>query len=435
MSSALLTVGLLLPSGVSAVVPGVNSLASVSSSGIQGNDDSTSSGSSVSGDGRYTTFYSSASNLVSGDTNGRNDVFVRDSTAGTTSLVSVSSTGVQSNASSIDPAMSYDGRYVVFVSNATNLVSGVTDGNLHIYLHDMGTGSTSVVDTAAGGTLGNGQSDYPDVSADGRFVVFQSTASNLVSGSSGGRSQIYAKDTSTGSIDELSVGSGGSEGNDSSMTPRISCDGGVVAFQSRASNLVSGDTNGYSDVFVDSLGWSGNNLADVTLSGNSTSQNPDVSCNGNVIVYDTNANNIVAGLPSGSQSVLEYNRLSSSTSIASANSSGAAATGISLMPSVSDDGRYVAFLSNATTGLDATRSYDIFGNQQQTYIKDMKTGLTQVLSIDVAGNGTSGSVDALSISSDGSIVAYDSVAEGPTRGLVASDGNGHQDVFMSETGL
>lgn len=439
-SAILLTVGLAIPSVASATVPDVNELVSISSGSTQGNNTSTSSANSVSGDGRYVVFYSQATNLVSAGTNGHNQVFVRDRTNGTTTLVSVSSSGTEANASSIDPAISYDGQYVVFTSVATNLVSGVTDGSLHIYLHDMNTGTTSIVDTSASSTVSNGESDNADISADGRYVVFDSSATNLTSSGTNGDSQIYIKDIQTGAIQELSVNSSGTEGNHGSGQPVISCDGGVVAFESGASNLVSGDTNGYGDVFVDSLGWDSNQLTDISLGGNETSQDPTVSCNGNDVAYDTYATNLASSLPSSSESVLEYSRLSTDTSVVSSNSSGTPASGYSQFPAISDDGRYISFLSTATSNLDSSKSYDQFGAKIQIFVKDMQQGTTQVLSIDGAGDGVSGNTDWPSISADGSIVAYDSLAEDNVGGysqggLVSSDSNGYQDVFDSETGF
>lgn len=436
--SVLAAIGLALPSRVIASIPGVNGLASVDSSGTQANADSNSSNHTVSGDGRYVVFMSSATNLVSGDTNGRNDIFIRDRTDGITTRVSISSSGTESDGSSINPAISYDGRYVVFESAADNLVSGVSSGFLHIYLHDMQTGTTSIEDTSSGGVVGNGQSEYPDVDAGGRFVVFSSTATNLVSGVSGitgSVKEIYVKDTSTSAIKVLSVGSGSAAGNNDSLQPKISCDGGIVAFKSSASNIAA-SPSGYTDIFVDVLGWSGDRLTDITSGSNSNSSDPSISCNGNEIVYDTWANNLAPSLPSSSESVLEYDRLSAGASVVSADSGGTPASGTSQMPAVSDDGRYVVFLSNARSNLDSSRSYDVFGNQQQTYIRDMKQGVTEVLSLDAySGNGTSGSTDWPAISADGSIAAYDSTAEGYGKGLLVSDANGKMDVFTSETGF
>jgi Tol biopolymer transport system component len=164
---------------------------------------------------------------------------------GANELVSVDSSGNQSNGNSYSHPgsgkISGDGRYVVFDSTATNLVSGVTSGTDETYTHDMQTGATTLVSVAADGTPGNSGSEFPAVNADGRYVVFESYSSNLVNGVTHG--QIYLKDTQTGAVQALSVNSSGVQGNDESSLPVISCGGNEVAFQSKATNLVSGDTN------------------------------------------------------------------------------------------------------------------------------------------------------------------------------------------------
>lgn len=437
----LLVAGFALPRIASASVPDVNALVSLDSSGLQGNNDSHSYGKSISNDGRYIVFMSSASNLVSGDTNGANDIFVRDTVSGTTTRVSVSSSGVQADSSSIDPRISYDGQYVVFESAADNLVSGVTPGTLHAYIHNMQTGTTLAADTNAAGTIGDRSAEYPDISSDGRFVVFLSDSSNLVTGinpEGAALKQVFVKDMYTGQVEVLSINSTGSQANNNSYNPRISCDGGIVVFQSVASNLVSGDTNGRQDIFVDTLGWSANQLTDITITGNGDSENPAVSCDGNDIAYDTHANNLVSGL--SATGVVKYDRLTGAATIVSANSSGQPAYYGGVMPDISEDGRYIVFLSSGTTELDASRSYfNGPGFTYDTFIRDTKLGTTQVLSIDLAGQGAGTSVDNPAISADGSVAAYDGMAENavvqPSRRLVSTDANGKEDVFTSGTGF
>jgi Tol biopolymer transport system component len=230
----------------------------------------------ISSDGRYVAFTSDASNLVAGDTNGFADVFVRDRDTDqdgifdeigsvSTSRVSVSSGGAQGNNESYYAAVSGDGRFVAFGSIATNLVTGDSNGNSDVFVRDRQAGTTTRVSLGSAGTQGNGGSFAPAI-GDGRFVAFQSQASNLVTGDANGFADVFVRDRDTnedGIFDEagavsttrVSVDSVGGEGDAESLDPSISGDGRFVAFESLASNLVPVDTNGSSDIFLhDQLG-------------------------------------------------------------------------------------------------------------------------------------------------------------------------------------
>ncbi|MGH2537870.1 MAG: carboxypeptidase regulatory-like domain-containing protein, partial [Candidatus Promineifilaceae bacterium] len=234
---------------------GQTSRVSIASDGALGNGDSW--WSSISADGRYVAFHSLASNLVGGDTNGAWDVFVHNRDTVQTSRVSVASDGAQGNGYSYSPAISADGRYVAFVSLASNLVGGDTNDQPDVFVHDRDTGQTSRASVASDGAQANGASYYQSISADGRYVAFGSYASNLVGGDTNGIDDVYVHDRDTGQTSRASVASDGAQGNDGSGDPSISADGRYVAFVSWASNLVSGDTNGYADVFVRDRGVAG----------------------------------------------------------------------------------------------------------------------------------------------------------------------------------
>src|SRR5207247_327255 len=148
------------------------------------------------------------------------------------------------------PALSADGRLVAFQSDATNLVAGDTNGATDLFVHDRQTGTTERVSVASGGRQGNGFSAGPVLSADGRFVAFHSTATNLVAGDTNGATDVFVRDRQTGTTERASVASGGTQGNGSSAGPVLSADGGLVAFHSTAANLVAGDANGAYDVCV-----------------------------------------------------------------------------------------------------------------------------------------------------------------------------------------
>ena len=225
-------------------------------------NDHTEAGVAMSADGRYVTMAGPATNLVPGDTNQHDDVFVRDRWRGTTSLVSVSSTGAQGNNDSAgnpdqtanQVAISADGRYVAFVSYATNLVPGDTNNALDVFVRDRQRGTTRRVDVASSGAQSNGTAGYGvSMSADGRYVAFSSDATNLVPGDTNGNGDVFVRDLVNGTTRRVSLSSTGGQGNSLSSEARISGDGRNVAFDSGADNLVPGDTNVEADVFVRNL--------------------------------------------------------------------------------------------------------------------------------------------------------------------------------------
>jgi hypothetical protein len=228
---------------------------SLAPDGAEANDESHPG--AMSHDGRYLAFQSRASNLVPGDTNRANDVFVHDTVTGVTSRVSVASDGSQADWGTVTggPAISADGRHVAFLSRSTNLAPGATNGAPHVFVHDRATGVTTHVSVATDGTQGDNQSYHPEISADGRYVTFRSLAMNLVPGDTNNTSDAFVHDRLTGETTRVSVSSTGTQANQEAQgswaaRPRISADGRHVAFVSYASNLVSGDTNGTYDVFV-----------------------------------------------------------------------------------------------------------------------------------------------------------------------------------------
>jgi WD40-like Beta Propeller Repeat len=222
---------------------------SVSSDEAQG----TGSSNSPSIGGRFVSFISSSPNLVPNDTNGVEDVFVRDLAAGTTERVSVSSTGEQGNSSSTAASLSSTGRFVAFSSFASNLVSGDTNGAFDVFIHDRQTGTTERVSVSSGEVQGNAMSVSPTVSRNGRFVAFYSDATNLVPGDTNGRTDIFVRDRTAGTTERVSVNSEEQQADGSSPEPgvrgfvatgpRITPDGRYVAFFSSATNLVPNDTN------------------------------------------------------------------------------------------------------------------------------------------------------------------------------------------------
>lgn len=222
-------------------------LASSTSEGAQGNDQSATP--ALSADGRYLVFTSAASNLVQGDGNGQDDVFRKDLATGQIEIVSRASDSGASNSFSANPSMSADGRYVVFDSAATNLVANDTNGVNDIFRKDLQTGALTRVSITNDGIQANGGSADAQLSPDGQSVLFTSNASNLVGDDTNGNGDIFWKSLMTGEITRVSTAKDGAQGNGGSFNGVLSANQRYVVFQSDANNLVAGDDNGYSDIF------------------------------------------------------------------------------------------------------------------------------------------------------------------------------------------
>src|SRR6266700_4072027 len=222
----------------------------------------------VSEDGRYVAFQSDASNPVAGVAAGNHagDVFRRDMVTGTTILVSVSATGGAADGFSTRPSISADGRYVAFNSTAGNLVANAPapGAGTDVYVRDLATGTTVRVASAGGGSPDD-VSLRPDISADGRYVAFVSDASNLVPGApdANGQRDVYRFDRLTGTTSRVSVGPTGTQLTGASTRGAINADGRYVAFASNDRNVVGGDHNGQRDVFIRDLATDTNTRASV----------------------------------------------------------------------------------------------------------------------------------------------------------------------------
>ena len=207
----------------------------------------------ISGDGRYVAFCSWAW-LVPEDSNNVSDVFVRDRVAGTTTRVSVDSAGNEGDQMCDSTAITPDGRYVAFWSHATNLVAGDTNGFWDVFRHDRTTGTTTRVSVDSAGNQMDTEDIrtwiHPAISSDGRYVAFGAEAANLVTGDTNGVADIFVRDVVAGTTERVSIDGAGAQGDGASEYPAISADGRYVAFSSSASNLVAGDTNGAPDIFV-----------------------------------------------------------------------------------------------------------------------------------------------------------------------------------------
>ena len=227
-------------------------LVSVNGAGDQA--DGASSSPSISLDGNLIAFASDATNLEDEDTNGVSDIFVRDRSEDATTRVSVSTEGDEADGASYLPMISANGRYVVFISEATNLVPDDTNGVADVFIRDLLNGTTERVSVSTSDAAANGHSDWrPAVNMDGRLVAFASSASNLVDGDTNGAWDIFLRDLTAGTTTRVSIGNSGGQANGDSTAPSINLDGRFVGFASVATNLVADDANGVSDVFVRDL--------------------------------------------------------------------------------------------------------------------------------------------------------------------------------------
>ncbi|MBI5802249.1 MAG: PD40 domain-containing protein [Verrucomicrobia bacterium] len=333
----------------------------------------------VSSNGQYVAFVSDAANLVANDNNGARDVFWRDRLAGTTRLVSRTTAGASGNGDSDAPVISSNGRYVAFHSRASNLVATDSNTNYDVFVWDSNDNSMTLVSSAPSGASGAGDSYSPQLSASGRVVSFSSSAADLVGSDTNGTSDAFARNLDSGVTYLASINTNNSSGNGASGVPVLSADGRHVAFLSRAGDLVTNDLNSLNDVFVHDLQTRVTRLVSVNVAGNDGG-----------------------------------NRLSSD-------------------PVISADGRYVAFSSQATNLVTITDTNDF----PDVFVRDMQLGVTKLVSVNGSGTASGGNAGTPSIlpasftpflSADGTKVLFVSLAQD----LVANDSNGKQDVFLRD---
>ena len=318
----------------------------------------------ISADGRHVAFYSNATNLVANDTNGQADIFVRDTASGVTTLASVNTAGEQANGSSSGPAISADGRYVAFASDSPNLVISDTNAHVDVFVHDRLTGVTTR-ESMGPAAQGNGDSTAPSISADGRYVAFESLATDFAASDSNGASDVFVRDRVAGTTARMSMDSSAVPTNGGSHAAAISQDGRCVAFESTATNLVAGDSNGASDVFVRDRVANTTTRVSVDsagVQGNANSDAPAISGDGRRVAFESIASNFTPGDDPFSQDIFIRDLLAGATTLASQSSSGLRGNTTSAGPCVSGDGRYVAFDSSAANLVpsDTNLSADVF---------------------------------------------------------------------------
>ena len=435
---------------------------------------------SISDDGRYVAFSGWTWGLVNDYTDWRSDIYVHDRQTGVNSRISVKSNGDQANGDSYDPYLSADGVYVVFYSYANNLVTGDTNGTADVFLHNRSTGVTSRVSVKATNTQANGGSYGASISANGRYIAFGSDATNLVTGDTNGSVDVFVRDVTAKTTTRVSVGGGGAQGNDWSSDAVISDNGRYVAFASAADNLTPDDGDSASDIFIRDRQTNTTMLVSRDAAGNPSdgwAQVPSLSADGSLVAFDDYDDLTPGG--NGGQNVYVRNWQTGTIVLASVDANGAPAQG-SYNGELSADGSSVAFVVNsaALVGSDTNQAEDIYlrrlnvnqtlrasgvafaytepnsysaypapsldgryvaytsyagnlvpgdnGTDPDVFVTDRQTDVTTVLTT-VEGYIDGGALEKVDISDNGRYVAF--AGSGP---YVEGDTNSRLDVFVTD---
>ena len=397
--------------------------------GLQANGPS--SGPVCSNGGACVAFYTDASNLLpqgpAGDNNGYTDVYLYD---GGLRRISQTPDGMSANGPSMAqrfrPSIDDNCSCVAYSTDASNLVPNDTNGRTDVVLSTLTTPPTNeLISVGLDGNSANGASSYSSVSADCARVAFRSTASNLVEGDDNQVSDVFVHDRATGAVTRVSVPDGGGEADGASTTPSISGDGRCVAFASLATNLLAGDTNGVYDIYVSCDGEIScrASVSSEGLEANGISFHPALNQDGTVVAFKSEASNLVANDFNGQPDIFVHDCVAGTTERVSVGPGGREADDIAIPPSISRDGRRIAFGSFATT-LASIHT----GGRSQIYVRDLDEAATHLISVSPTGVAQNGSSPDLppSICPDGDLVAFASAA----TNLVPGDTNGFPDVFI-----
>lgn len=405
---------------------------SVDSNGVGGNDYSLVS--SISADGRFVAFVSNSSNLVPGDTNGAQDIFVCDNQSGQTERVSVSSTGVENpNGAGSEVKISPNGRYVAFIAHSTTLVPK-EQASTDVYLRDRWENTTILANTSSAGVMGNGVSFYASFGSSENFVSFTSYANNLVPEDHNNRNDIFIRNLQSGDVERVSVASDGTEGDGDSygtswVGSSVSSDGNFVIFRSSSTNLISGETNNIPGIYIrDRL----NKTTKKVLSAIDSNQgfgveSLSIGADGNSVIFSSITKNLVPGDNDDFVDIFVYD-IPTGTIKSLSDSINETGSGHwhAMGPSVSADGRYVVFSSDASDLVpeDSGAKFDIF-------VYDLTTDRIVRASVTEDGNSFSGDSNSPSISNDGRYISFVSYASD----LVSNDSNNNADIFLMKNPL
>jgi len=380
---------------------------SINSAGSEGNRVSRTP--SINADGQIIVFASEATNLVDGDTNNFQDIFLHDWLTGKTERVSLNVHGQEANGASDWPEISADGLSVVFTSTASNLVDGDSNGFEDVFVVNLQSGEVELVDQSATGDQANAASTQPVISGDGRFVAFVSAATNLVPGATAGLEEIYLFDRADGSLQWISAPRIGAVNDGVSGEPAISADGSWVAFSSASSQLVPGDTLGRRDVFLwhrSSTALERVNVTQIGGQADRSSYAPALNADGRFIVFRSHATNLVASETANFGDIFLRDNIDGALQRVSLSTTGGQSpNGASDEPAISADGRFVVFRSDATDLVpnDTNSRRDIF-------VRDMQGTTTRVSVDSYAGESNDHNYSPV-MSADGAAIAFYSDAD------------------------
>lgn len=425
----LVALGLLSPTATLAHPPGVTERVSVDSAGNEGNDRSGFvSGPAISADGRFVAFDSTATNLIAGG-NLPFGIFLHDRLTGTTEVASVSSKGNEGEGLNSSPDLSAEGRYVAFDSDAPNLVPGDRNDITDVFRRDRATGETIRVSVTSDGQEGNASSHAPAMSADGRFVVFHAN-SPLVPEDTNDTTDVYVHDVETGITSLVTVGFDGSVGNRGGFIQDISADGRFVAFVSDSTNLIPNDVVDFEpNVYVRDLVAGTTELASVGSDGTRANvgffDSPAISADGRFVAFSTFDSLVPQDTQPFSLDIYLRDRLTGTTELISVNSDEQPGDGRSESASVSADGRFVAFQSESEN--IAPEQPSLF-RDEDIFVRDRQTGTT--VRVSESSAGVEGDARSLvpGISGDGLVVTFSSDASN----LVPNDTNFVTDIFVHD---
>ncbi|NUP95323.1 MAG: PD40 domain-containing protein [Planctomycetaceae bacterium] len=405
---------------------------SASASGTNGNGPSAlgTSPDTLSPDGRFAVFASNSSNLVTADTNLLLDVFLRDTVTGTVTRASVASGGLETNADSLSPAVSDDGRFIAFQSLASNLASGDFNSTWDVFVHDRQTGLTTIVSVANSGAIGNGASTNPSISGDGTLIAFASDATNLAVSDPNGATDVFVRNLTTNSTRMVSRVPGGALGNAASKAPALSGDGRYVAFESLATNLAPGATAAFSKILVIDLNAGGPQLASVNslgLAADAGSTQPSLSSDGSRIAFMSTASNL-ATVPAATNNAFLRDRTAGTTTLVNALPNGTPANGATSAVRLADNGAFAVLLS---TSSNLTPGHS--GTVADAFVVDLTTGLSLRASVPLTvpgePNGT-GIQSVGGVSDDGRLATFQSAS---TNLLVGDPNDSVGDVYLRDS--
>jgi Tol biopolymer transport system component len=295
--------------------------------------------------------------------------------------ISVKSTGEQGfGGHSFDPSINGDGRYVVFESNKA-LIENKNVNHNDIYIHDRLTGTTELISYALNQTYGNESSFHPAVSADGRFVAFASRASNLINGDHNEWEDIFVRDLNNRVTERISISTNGVESDDSSFYPTISGDGRYVAYESYATNLIDGKPVTSDASYIYLYDRSSEETIRIEVDGEPVkASSPQLSANGEFLVFSSYSSQIVPGDENNDSDIFLYHIESGEFERVSLTSSGIESNGRSSYPTISADGNYISFTSDASDLAEGTEAY-----KERIYLRNRLTGTTEHVTVGLNG--------------------------------------------------